>query len=97
MTTKKSGIVLEGALKTLATYPDIIVEISGHTDNVGSSSSNLRLSQRRADSVRQWLILRGVNPDRIISKGYGEDYPMVPNDTRDNKRRNRRIEFKRIR
>jgi outer membrane protein OmpA-like peptidoglycan-associated protein len=95
--TPESAIVLEGALKTLATYPDIIVEISGHTDNVGSSSSNFRLSQKRADSVRQWLILRDANPDRIISKGYGEDYPMLPNDTKDNRRRNRRIEFKRIR
>jgi outer membrane protein OmpA-like peptidoglycan-associated protein len=95
--TPESARVLEGALKTLSTYPDIIIEISGHTDDVGSSSSNLRLSQRRADSVRQWLILKGVNPDRIISKGYGEDYPMVPNDTKDNRRRNRRIEFKRIR
>ncbi|MGB5894207.1 MAG: OmpA family protein [Ignavibacteriaceae bacterium] len=95
--TPESAVVLRGALKTLTTYPDIIVEISGHTDNVGSNSSNLVLSQKRADSARFWLISNGVDPDRIIAKGYGEDYPRVPNDSRDHKRMNRRIEFKRIR
>jgi outer membrane protein OmpA-like peptidoglycan-associated protein len=54
------------------------------------------LSQRRADSVRFWLIEKGIEPDRIISKGYGEDSPRVPNDTRENRSLNRRIEFKRI-
>lgn len=95
--TPESAVVLQGAIKTLTTYPDIIVEISGHTDNVGSSSFNQVLSQKRADSVRFWLINHGVDPDRIIAKGYGEEYPRVPNDSRDNKRMNRRIEFKRIR
>jgi len=95
--TPESAVVLQGALKTLTTYKDIIVEISGHTDNVGSNSSNQSLSQKRADSVRFWLISNGVDPDRIIAKGYGEEYPRVPNDSKDNKRKNRRIEFKRIR
>ncbi|NNG26026.1 MAG: OmpA family protein [Ignavibacteriaceae bacterium] len=95
--TPESAVVLQAALKTLKTYQDIIVEISGHTDNVGSNSSNQSLSQRRADSVRFWLISNGVDPDRIIAKGYGEEFPRVPNDTPDNKRMNRRIEFKRIR
>ncbi|MCL4280361.1 MAG: OmpA family protein, partial [Ignavibacteriaceae bacterium] len=95
--TPESESVLQGALKTLQTYPDIIVEISGHTDNVGSSASNQTLSQRRADAVRAWLIIKGINPDRLIAKGYGEDNPRVPNDTAENRRLNRRIEFKRIR
>lgn len=95
--TPESAMVLQGALKTLTTYPDIIVEISGHTDDVGSSSSNQKLSQKRADSVRFWLIEKGVEPDRIIAKGYGEEFPRVPNDSPDHKRMNRRIEFKRIR
>ena len=85
--TPESAVVLQGALKTLTTYPDIIVEISGHTDDVGSSSSNQTLSQRRADSVRFWLISNGVDPDRLIAKGYGEEYPRVPNDSSDNKRK----------
>ncbi|RKY94040.1 MAG: OmpA family protein [Ignavibacteriae bacterium] len=95
--TPESAFILQGALKTLTTYKDIIVEISGHTDDVGSSSSNQSLSQKRADSVRFWLISQGVEPDRIIAKGYGEEYPRVPNNSPDNKRMNRRIEFKRIR
>jgi len=94
--TPESAKILEGALKTLQTYPDIIVEISGHTDDVGSSASNQKLSERRADSVRSWLITQGVNPDRIIAKGYGEEYPRVPNSSPENRRMNRRIEFKRI-
>ena len=95
--TPESEVVLQGALKTMQTYSDIIVEISGHTDDVGSASSNQALSQRRADSVRFWLIGKGIQPDRIISKGYGEEFPRVPNNSSDNKRMNRRIEFKRIR
>lgn len=95
--TPESEVVLQGALKTMQTYPDIIVEISGHTDDVGSASSNQALSQRRADSVRFWLISKGIQPDRIVARGYGEDFPRVPNDSPDNRRMNRRIEFKRIR
>jgi len=95
--TPESEAVLQGALNTMQTYSDIIVEISGHTDDVGSASSNQSLSQRRADSVRFWLISKGIQPDRIISKGYGEEFPRVPNTSPENRRMNRRIEFKRIR
>jgi len=95
--TPESAQILMKSLKTAETYPEIIVEISGHTDNVGSSTSNQKLSQKRADAVRDWLISKGVSPDRMISKGYGEDNPRVPNDTEENRRMNRRIEFKRIR
>ena len=95
--TSESESVLRGALETMETYGDMIVEISGHTDDVGSDSNNKVLSQRRADSVRFWLINNGIAPDRIIAKGYGEEFPRVPNDSAENKRINRRIEFKRIR
>ena len=54
------------------------------------------IKKRRADSARFWLIQKGIAPDRIIARGYGEEFPRVPNDTPDNKRMNRRIEFKRI-
>lgn len=94
--TPESEIVLQGALKTLQNYPDIIIEISGHTDDVGSESNNIRLSQKRADAVRNWLITQGIEPDRIIAKGYGEASPRIPNDSPTNRRLNRRIEFKRI-
>ena len=84
--TPESESVLQGALKTMQTYGDMIVEISGHTDDVGSDSNNKVLSQRRADSVRFWLINNGIAPDRIITKGYGEEFPRVPNDSAENKK-----------
>ncbi|HCY75173.1 MAG TPA: hypothetical protein DHV28_04575 [Ignavibacteriales bacterium] len=94
--TPESDKVLMGALKTLQMHPDIVVEISGHTDNVGSNAYNQKLSQRRSDAVKAWLVAKGIPADRITSVGYGEEHPRVPNDTEDNKRLNRRIEFKRI-
>src|SRR3989304_6027747 len=94
--TPESEKVLMGALKTLQTHSDIEVEISGHTDNVGSNSSNQKLSQRRADAVKAWLVAKGISAGRITAVGYGEESPRVANDTPENKRLNRRIEFKRI-
>lgn len=94
--TPEAEVVLMTALKTLQTYPEIIVEISGHTDNVGSNSSNQKLSQNRAESVKGWLVAKGIAADRITAVGYGEENPRVANDTPENKRLNRRIEFKRI-
>jgi outer membrane protein OmpA-like peptidoglycan-associated protein len=95
--TPESEKVLMGALKTLQIHTDIVVEISGHTDNVGSDAYNQKLSQRRADAVKAWLVGKGIDASRIISVGYGEGRPRVANDTEDNMRLNRRIEFKRIR
>ena len=94
--TPESSQILRSALKTLTTYPDIQIEIGGHTDNVGSKNSNTKLSQKRADSVRNWLIERGIESGRIVAKGYGPEFPIFPNDSPENKRKNRRIEFKRI-
>jgi outer membrane protein OmpA-like peptidoglycan-associated protein len=92
----ESEQVLMKALKTMQTHPDIYVEISGHTDNVGSGASNKRLSEARAKSVRDWLIAKGVASERLRAAGYGDIIPRVPNDTNENKRLNRRIEFKRF-
>jgi len=94
--TPESDKVLMGALKTLEVHTDIIVEISGHTDNVGSNAYNQKLSQRRADAVKAWLVAKGIPSERITAVGYGEEHPRVANDTEDNMRLNRRIEFKRI-
>src|SRR3972149_7261738 len=74
--TPESSQILRSALKTLTTYPEIQVEVSGHTDNVGSKKSNLRLSQRRAEAVREWLIERGIDPVRIVAQGYGLEDQM---------------------
>ncbi len=94
--TPESEGTLQQALKTLNTYKEISVEISGHTDNVGNAKSNQRLSERRANAVRDWLISKGIDGNRITAVGYGQDKPIAPNDTKENKQKNRRIEFKRI-
>lgn len=87
---------LREALKTLQTYDDVTVEISGHTDNTGSKSLNQRLSQDRAESVKNWLVKNGIDAERIVAVGYGEDRPIADNSTADGRLQNRRIEFKRI-
>jgi outer membrane protein OmpA-like peptidoglycan-associated protein len=86
--------ILMKAYNTLRTNPNIKVEISGHTDNVGAAALNMRLSQARATSVRDWLVKKGIDPTRLTAKGYGKTQPMVPNDSEENKAKNRRIEFK---
>lgn len=94
--TPESEATLQKALKTLTTYPDISVEISGYTDNVGNNKSNQVLSEKRANAVRDWLISKGISGDRITAIGYGEEKPIAPNDTPENRQKNRRIEFTRI-
>jgi outer membrane protein OmpA-like peptidoglycan-associated protein len=83
------------AYNTLVNNPDIEVEISGHTDSRGSNQKNQVLSEQRANAVKDWLVSKGINPNRITTIGYGEDKPIAPNDSEENMRKNRRIEFKR--
>ena len=78
----------------LLSKPSINIEISGHTDNVGSESFNELLSQKRADAVRSYLIEKGVDFNRIISIGYGQSKPISVNDTEIGRAKNRRTEFK---
>jgi len=69
-------------------------EIAGHTDAEGSANSNLLLSQKRANAVRDYLIKQGVSADRLIAKGYGETQPIASNDTAEGKAQNRRTELR---
>jgi outer membrane protein OmpA-like peptidoglycan-associated protein len=84
---------LKSALKTLNDNPEISVEVRGYTDNVGKAASNMRLSQKRAEAVRWWLIKKGVSSKRIYAKGYGQTNPIGDNATPEGKAKNRRIEF----
>lgn len=94
--TPESEKMLSKVLNTLNIYHDLKVEISGYTDNVGSAENNLRLSQKRANAVRYWLINKGIDPERVIAKGYGEQNPIADNKTSEGRRLNRRIEFSKI-
>ena len=71
---------------------DIRVEIAGHTDNTGSKEDNLKLSQRRAEKVEDYLISKGIDARRIDPKGYGEDQPIATNKTKEGRQKNRRTE-----
>ena len=77
----------------LANHPEITVELAGHTDNVGSDTYNLKLSQERAEVVRQALIDKGIASERLAAKGYGATRPVFPNDTDEHRAGNRRVEM----
>ncbi|UXX80629.1 OmpA family protein [Reichenbachiella carrageenanivorans] len=85
---------LDRILKLLKSNQINKIEISGHTDSVGDDNYNLDLSQRRAWSVYSYFISNGINASRLESVGYGETIPIGPNDTPENRRTNRRVEFK---
>ena len=72
------------------------IEISGHTDNTGNADANLKLSQDRANAVRDYLIKRAIAANRVIAKGYGDTKPVASNDTEEGRSKNRRIEVKMI-
>lgn len=75
---------------------DAVLVIAGHTDSMGSEEANLSLSQERAQAVKDYLIKRGINTNRLIAKGYGEAYPVATNATTVGRELNRRSEFIRI-
>jgi len=75
-------------------YPTYGLEINGHTDNTGSDASNLILSQKRSDSVKEYLKLKGIEDSRLITKGHGEEFPIANNNTAAGRTINRRVEFK---
>jgi len=70
------------------------IEIAGHTDNIGSASDNLKLSQQRAEAIRQYLIKKGVAASRVIAKGYGSTDPVADNSTYEGRQLNRRTEVR---
>ncbi len=86
--------VLGNAGKVLTTYPSIRLEISGHTSSEGDEAFNQKLSQDRADSVKQWLVDNGIPPERIKTRGAGPSEPIADNKTAAGREKNRRIEFK---
>jgi outer membrane protein OmpA-like peptidoglycan-associated protein/opacity protein-like surface antigen len=95
--TPESEDILTKAFNTLDQNRDISVEIRGYTDITGSRGLNMRLSQKRADAVKVWLVQRGILASRIKAKGYGPDNPIAPNTTPEGRQKNRRIEFYRVR
>ena len=89
----RSFPLLEQVAAVLRAQPGMKVVVEGHTDSVGSNMTNLSLSQRRAEAVRQYLIRLGVDGERLRATGFGEEKPIDSNRTRRGRERNRRVEF----
>jgi len=84
---------LDEVASALAAQSELRVEIQGYTDSVGADAYNLKLSQRRADAVKFYLVSKGVNGSALTARGYGKANPLVSNDTAENRAKNRRVAF----
>ncbi len=95
-TTISPGLrsALDEVANSLQRYPNSLIDVMGHTDSTGSDAYNLDLSRRRAEAVKAYLVMRGVNGSRIASVGYGEQYPKASNDTAEGRALNRRVEVR---
>jgi outer membrane protein OmpA-like peptidoglycan-associated protein len=93
---KNSYELLRQVARAMKDAPGVRIRVEGHTDNVGSSATNLKLSQRRAEAVRKFLIGQGVLPRQLVAVGYGSKRPLESNRARAGKAANRRVEFRMI-
>ncbi|HTB53461.1 MAG TPA: OmpA family protein [Ferruginibacter sp.] len=86
--------VIDNLVEYLNRKTDVKIEIDGYTDDVGSESSNLTLSLARANTVRAYILMKGVSPDRVTAKGFGMEDPIADNSTAEGRAQNRRMEVK---
>ncbi len=93
--TASSAAALSRVIESLRAWPEVELEIQGHTDSSGGSELNRELSQKRADAVRTYLIESGIDARRLNAVGYGEDVPIADNETRAGRAANRRVELHR--
>lgn len=84
---------LTGAAEIFAKYPDTNLTIEGHTDDTGKDDFNMALSEKRAKAVADFFVSKGVDANRLVVKGYGKTQPKYPNDTEENRQKNRRVEI----
>jgi OOP family OmpA-OmpF porin len=85
---------LKEAVKTFKEFPQLRIEVSGHTSNDGKRDFNVKLSKKRAESVKGFLVSAGIEESRILTVGYGPDKPIEDNSTKEGQEKNRRIEFR---
>jgi outer membrane protein OmpA-like peptidoglycan-associated protein len=89
-----SDSLLQEVKRVIDGHPEItLIEVQGHTDNVGDPEYNMILSRARANAVRDWLVSRGIPADRLVAKGYGMSKPQAPSDTAEGRQENRRVQF----
>jgi len=90
----ESEAVLTEVRDVILQHPEILVlEVRGHTDDVGNDGYNMDLSKKRAEAVREWLVKHGIAADRLVARGYGEGQPIADNRTEEGRRKNRRVEL----
>lgn len=85
---------LDQVAQTLASYQSTFIDVSGHSDSIGSDAVNLRLSEQRATAVADYLQYQGVNRARVATRGYGKQFPIASNETEAGRAQNRRVEIK---
>ena len=83
---------IDDLAKVMKDYPDLNVAIEGHTDSVGTAAYNKKLSQRRAEAVKEYMVENGIDANRIKAQGFGEDKPIASNKTKEGRQQNRRVE-----
>jgi outer membrane protein OmpA-like peptidoglycan-associated protein len=93
--TRNSFTILDMVCESLLEWPEVRLEIQGHTDNQGKAAANVKLSQERADAVRAYLVGKGVAANRLTAVGYGSTKPVADNKTADGRETNRRVELNR--
>ncbi|WPB82127.1 OmpA family protein [Archangium violaceum] len=86
--------LLDEAVTVLKEHPEVRLEISGHTSSDGDAQLNQQLSERRAEAVKQYMMSRGIEANRLTARGFGSSRPLAPNDTAAGREKNRRIEFR---
>ncbi len=88
---KTSNKLLDEVVKILNDYPDYVMSIEGHTDNVGKADKNLQLSKERAEAVKNYFISKGIAADRLMADGFGDTKPVASNKTAAGRAKNRRV------
>lgn len=92
--TEESFAELDQVVRLLKDNPALRIELSAHTDDQGSDTFNKKLSEKRGEAAKRYLVRHGVASDRVTARGYGKTRPLVPNDSDENRAKNRRVEFK---
>ncbi|MCU7494938.1 MAG: OmpA family protein [Ignavibacteria bacterium] len=90
----QAELILRKDLEYLLKHTDLKIQVNGHTDSIGKLSYNTMLSEKRAASVKNWLVKNGIQPERIATKGFGPKEPLAPNNVADGRKKNRRAELK---
>ena len=85
--------MVDGAVKVMKDKPNMRVSVEGHTDSIGSDAYNQKLSERRAQAVRDYLVSQGIDAARISVKGWGKAKPVASNKTEAGRAENRRVEI----